>query len=100
MERTFAQTASDLRMLLRDEPPDTTADVTDGAVVFLCGNELRGVFLSIDEAGGLDSPFDVDEFFVGQVEDSLADWFRRPRFTHRPSLQAWEVDAPPCDRCD
>ncbi|MFM0008251.1 hypothetical protein PQR57_46035 [Paraburkholderia dipogonis] len=34
MERTFEQTVSDLRMLLRDEPHSTTADVADGAVVF------------------------------------------------------------------
>ena len=41
MERTFEQTVSDLRMLLRDHDPSTTADVADGAVVYLAGNELR-----------------------------------------------------------
>ncbi|CAE6969751.1 hypothetical protein [Paraburkholderia domus] len=54
MERTFEQTVSDLRMLLRDHDPSTTADVADWAVVYLAGNELRGVFLSADEPDGLD----------------------------------------------
>lgn len=95
MERTFEHTASDLRMLLRDQPPSTTADVTDGAVVYLDGNGLRGVFLSADEPDGLDQPFEVDEWFAGQVEENLAEWFRQPRFTYRPSLRAWALDAPP-----
>jgi hypothetical protein len=100
MERTFEQTISDLCMLLRDEPHSTTADVADRAVVFLAGDELRGVFLSADEPDGLDQPFNVDPWFVGQVEENLADWFSQPRFTHRPSLQAWVIDAPPAETSD
>jgi hypothetical protein len=100
MERTFEQTISDLRMLLRDQDPSTTADVTDGAGVYLAGNELRGVFLSADELDGLDQPFKVDPWFVGQVEENLAEWFCQPRFTHRPSLRAWALDAPPAEAAD
>lgn len=100
MERTFEQTVSDLRMLLRDEPHSTTADVADGAVVFLAGDELRGVFLSADEPDGLDQPFNVDAWFVGQIEENLEEWFRQPRFTHRPSLSAWAFDAPPAEVAD
>ena len=100
MAWTFEQTVSDLRMLLRDHDPSTTADVADGAVVYLAGNELRGVFLSADEADGLDQPFNVDPWFVGQVEENLAEWFRQPRFTHRPSLRAWALDAPPAEAAD
>ncbi|MFM0265584.1 hypothetical protein [Paraburkholderia sediminicola] len=100
MERTFEQTASDLRMLLRDQPPFTTADLTGGAVVYLAVNELRGVFLSADEPDGLDQPFTVDAWFVGQVEENLTDWFRLPQFTHRPALRAWALDAPPAEAGD
>ncbi|WP_176060209.1 hypothetical protein [Paraburkholderia sp. BCC1876] len=100
MERTFEQTISDLRMLLRDQPPSTTADVTDGAVVFLAGDEVRGAFLSADEPDGLDEPFVVDAWFVGQITDNLRDWFTEPRFTRRPSLRAWILDAPPAAVAD
>jgi hypothetical protein len=100
MERTFEQTVSDLRMLLRDQPPSTTADVTDGAVVYLAGGEVRGAFLCADEPDELDQPFNVDPWFVGQVADNLADWFLFPRYTHRPSLSAWELDAPPAEITD
>lgn len=93
--RNYEQTFSDLRMMLRDQPPCTTADVTDWAVVYLAENELRGVFLSAEEPDGLDEPFAVDQWFVGQVQDNLADWFVHPRFSHRPSLKAWALDAPP-----
>ena len=62
-----------LRMLLRDQRPSTTADVTDGAVVYLAGGELRGALLCADDPDGLDQPFDVDPWFVGQVADNLAD---------------------------
>jgi hypothetical protein len=100
MATTFEQTVSDLRMLLRDQPPSTTADVTDGAVVYLAGDELRGIFLSADEPDGLDQPFEVDPWFIGQVEENLTDWFRQPRFTLRPSLPAWALDAPPAEFAD
>ncbi|MCX4151976.1 MULTISPECIES: hypothetical protein [Paraburkholderia] len=100
MERTFEQTVSDLRMLLRDQPPSTTADVADGAVLYLAGNELRGVFLNADEPDGLDQPFAVDQWFVGQLEENLEDWFHQPRFTLRPSLQTWALDAPPAEPAD
>jgi hypothetical protein len=100
MERTFEQTVSDLRMLLRDQATLTTADVTDGALVYLDGNELRGVFLSADEADGLGQPFNVDAWFIGQTEENLEDWFRQPVFTHRPSLSVWALDAPPADAAD
>lgn len=49
---------------------------------------------------GLDQPFNVDPWFVGQVADNLADWFLFPRYTHRPSLSAWELDAPPAEITD
>jgi hypothetical protein len=97
MERSLEQTVADLRMLLRDQPPCTTADVTDSAVVYLTGNALRGAFLSADEPDGLDAPFAVDAWFVGQVDENLKDWFERPRFTHRPALRAWALDAPPAE---
>ena len=100
MQRTFEQTVSDLRMLLRDHGPSTSADVTEGAGVYLTGNELRGVFLSVDEPDGLDAPFNVDACFVGQVEDNLHEWFRKPRFTHRPALRAWALDSPPAEIAD
>jgi hypothetical protein len=95
MDKAYDQTVGDLRMLLRDQPPCTTADVTDGTVVYLEGNELRGAFLSVDEPDGLDAPFAVDEWFVGQVQENLKDWFKHPRFTHRPLLRSWALDAPP-----
>lgn len=84
-------------MLLRDQPPSTTAAVTDGAVVYLAGVELRGAFLCADERHELDQPFNVDPWFVGQVADNLTDWFLFPRYTHRPGLSAWELDAPPAE---
>ncbi len=95
MRRTFEQTIADLRMLLRDQPSCTTADVTDGAVVYLSGNGLKGVFLSPDEPDGLDEPFAVDAWFVGQVEENLQDWFAHPRFSRRLRLRDWALDAPP-----
>lgn len=95
MERTFEQTVADLRMLLRDLPPCVTADITDGAVLYLDGNQLKGVFLSADEPDGLDEPFQVDAWFIGQVEENLKDWFVHPRFSHRPTLKGWALDAPP-----
>lgn len=94
MERTFTETIADLRMLLRDQRPCTTADLTDCAVAYLSGDEVRGVFLNCDGPDGLDELFVVDAWFVGQVEDSLAEWFERPRFTHRPALCAWALNAP------
>lgn len=100
MERTFEQTVSDLRMLLRDQWPSTTADVTDGAVEYLAGGELRGALLCADDPNGLDEPFDVGSLVRGQVADNLADWFLFPRYTHRPSLSAWELDAPPAEITD
>lgn len=95
MERTFEQTIADLRMLLRDQPQCVTADITDGAVLYLESGELRGVFLCVDEPAGLDEPFVVDMWFVGQVEENLKDWFAHPRFSHRPALREWAIDAPP-----
>jgi hypothetical protein len=100
MERSFEQTVADLCMLLRDMPPNTTADVADGAVVYLADNALHGAFLNADEPDELDAPFAVDTSFVGQVEENLKDWFAHPRFTHRPSLPAWELDAPPTERAE
>ncbi|MDR5791698.1 hypothetical protein P9281_34695 [Caballeronia sp. LP003] len=97
MDRTFDQTISDLRMLLRDEPPFTTADITDFAVVYLDGNEIRGVFLSADEPGALDEPLVVDAWFVVQVDENLREWFTRPHFSLRPSLRDWALDAPPVE---
>jgi len=97
MERTYEQTVADLRMMLRDEPADTTADITDAAVVYLVGNELRGAFLTADEPDGLDEPFAVDAWFVGQVDENLKDWFAHPRVSRRPALSAWLLDAPPAE---
>lgn len=98
MYRTFEQTIADLRMLLRDEQPCTTADVTESAVLYLDENEVvKGVFLSVDEPEGLDEPFLVDAWFIGQVEENLRDWFHNPRFTHRPLLREWALDAPPTE---
>jgi hypothetical protein len=95
MERTDEQVVSDLRMLLGDMPPYTTADVTECAVVYLERGKLRGVYLSADELDGFDQPFDVDSWFIGQAHENLASWFSYPRFTHRPALQMWALDAPP-----
>jgi len=100
MERSLEQTVADLRMLLRDQPPCTTADVTDGAVVYLAGNVLVGAFLGPDEPDGLDAPFAVDASFVGQVEENLEDWFEHPRFTQRPRLLEWALDAPPAEAAE
>lgn len=97
MDRTFEQTISDVRILLRDEPPCTTADVTDCAVLYLDGGEVKGVFLSADEPGELDEPFVVDVCFVGHVHDDLDEWFDNPHFTHRPQLREWALDAPPAE---
>jgi hypothetical protein len=82
------------------EPSCTTADITAGAVVYLSGDALRGAFLNPDEQDGLDAPFDVNAWFVGQIEESLSDWFAKPRLTFRPQLSAWALDAPPADRAD
>lgn len=87
-------------MLLRDHSPCSTADVTDGAVVYLAGNALKGVFLSADEPDRLDEPFAVDAWFIGQVDENLKDSFAQPRFSHRPSLLAWALDAPPVDSAE
>lgn len=97
MERTYEQTVHDLRMMLRDEPPNTTADITDAAVVYLLGNELKGILLSADEPDGLDEPFAVDAWFVGQVDENLKDWFAAPRFSRRPALSVWLLDASPIE---
>jgi hypothetical protein len=99
MERSFEQTVVDPRMLLRDRSPCTT-DVTDGAVVYLAGNALRGALLKADEPHELDAPFAVDAWFVGQVGENLKEWFEHPRFTHRPRLPAWAADAPPTETAD
>jgi hypothetical protein len=85
---------------LRDHSPCTTADVTDGAVVYLAGNALRGAFLSADEPEGLDAPFAVDAWFVGQVKENLKDWFAHSRFTHRPLPRAWACDAAPAESAE
>jgi hypothetical protein len=100
MELSFEQTVADLRMMLRDRPPCTTVDVTNGAVVYLAGNALRGAFLKTDEPDELDAPFAVDAWFVGQVGGNLKDWFEHPRFTLRPRLPALAVDAPPTETAD
>ncbi|MDR5776979.1 MULTISPECIES: hypothetical protein [unclassified Caballeronia] len=98
MDRTYEQTMSDLRMMLRDQPPYTTADLTECAVVYLDTNgALHGVFLSADEPEGLDEPFAVDAWFIGQIDENVKDWFANPRFSHRPLLRDWELDAPPLE---
>ncbi|TDN58992.1 hypothetical protein [Paraburkholderia sp. BL10I2N1] len=99
MERAFEQTVSDLRMLLRGQPQWTTADVTEFAVVYLAVDELRGAFLAVDEPDGLDEPFAVDAWFIGQVGENLQEWFAHPHFTHRPALRTWTFDPPPADTC-
>ncbi|CAG4923298.1 hypothetical protein [Paraburkholderia gardini] len=100
MDKTFAQTMADLRMLLRDHPPLPTTDVTDGAAVYVDHGTLWGVFLSADEPDGLDAPFVVDAWFTGHVAENLADWFNAPRFTYRPALAQWVLDAPPVEAAD
>ncbi|MGP8437842.1 hypothetical protein ACT2FY_39125 [Paraburkholderia fungorum] len=92
MDRTVKQTIADLRMLLRDERPCTTADLTDAAVVYLDCDEIKGVFLSDEELSGLGEPFVVDASFVGDAHENLQDWFIRPRFSFRPALREWALD--------
>jgi hypothetical protein len=100
MERSDQQVVSDLRMLLRDMPPYTTANVTECAVIYLEDGHLRGVYLRADEQDGLDQPFAVNSWFIGQAHEDLMDWFSTPRFSHRPALRAWALDAPPAAMLD
>jgi hypothetical protein len=79
-------------MLLCDQPPGTTADLTDFAVAYWNGRELVGAYLR--DKGKLDEDFPVDENAFEQWRDDLVDWVAHPKFTRRPELLAWLARSP------
>lgn len=96
MDKRLAAALADIRMLLRDHRPGTTADITDYSVLYLNGTELAGAYLSADEPGQLDEPFPVASV-LEMIPDNVTDWLKDPIFTFRPSLLDWMKEAPPCE---
>lgn len=89
-----------LRMLLRDLPQGTSADLTDHSVAYWNGNRIVGLYLCADKPGGLDEEFEVDEYFCDQIAENIADWTTRPVFSFRPELLDWLKESPPHEAGD
>lgn len=88
---------ANLGMLLRDQPPLTSAELTDWAVAYWDGDQVQFVFLDEDGNGQLDDGFDLDDFHWESWGGEFVPWLDNPRFAKRGELLAWLGDAPPVD---
>jgi hypothetical protein len=96
MSAELKKQCADIGMLLRDHPLGTTADVTDYCVLYWDGDQLAGAYLSADDPGEPDEPFDIEEV-LPEIPENIEDWFKAPTFTFRPTIVEWLKDAPPRD---
>jgi hypothetical protein len=78
-----------LALLLRDQPPGTTAGATDQSVACWNGYKVDGIHLCDEKPGRLGEEFHIDEHCCDDAHDHLEAWFAEPRSTHRPELLAW-----------
>jgi len=83
-------------MLLRDQPPGTTADLSDYTVAYFDGHHVMGLYLSAD-APGFDEEFELTDEFLDQIPEVVAAWLNQPTYTLRPELMELLKDAPPYD---
>jgi hypothetical protein len=84
-------------MLLRDQPPGTTADITDYYVAFWDGQAVVGVILLADEYELFGDEFYFDDYFCQYHGAEISAWFAQPRYTRRAEVLDWITDAPPHD---
>jgi hypothetical protein len=92
---TFEQFQAHLRMLLRDQPRGTGADLTDFLVAYWTGREVAYVFLREDDPSLLDEGLDLTANEWEQWQDELLGWYSAPRFSPRAELELWLRDSPP-----
>jgi hypothetical protein len=81
--------------LLRERPRGTTADVTEHTLIYWDGDCAVGVHLCVDHPV-FEDRFELDDRFVGDAHEHLAEWFSRPHYSTRTDLIAWLDNLPNC----
>jgi hypothetical protein len=89
---------SNLGMMLRDECPGTTADLTDLVVAYLSGRVIVYAYLRDDGAGLVEEEFDPEDLVWDEWREQFSVWLGMPRFTYRQEVAGWLMDAPPFDQ--
>ena len=75
--------------LLRDQPPGTTANLTDFAVAYWDGRRVVYVFLDEDSHAALDEEFNLTDYLLERWEADFAAWLVEPHYSVRPELLKW-----------
>ena len=84
-ELDFKTFCFQLTMLLRAQPPGTTADLTDIAVAYWNDGELVCAFVPEKEDDIINDRFDLQLAWYNW-RSNLVTWLASPRFTQRASL--------------
>ena len=83
-----------IRMLLRDHPAGTTADLLDYTVAYFNGHEVMGLHLGADKPGQIDEDFKLTNEFLDQIPEAVEGWLSHPTYTLRPELLKRLKDMP------
>lgn len=94
---TFEEFAAQLKMMLKDQPRGTAADLTDWAAAYWDGCQIVGIWRRADGSEKLDEEFELNEHWYGQHETELAHWLAHPNYSAPPELLEWLDDSPPCE---
>jgi hypothetical protein len=97
MQLTRARFKTQLRMLLRDLPRATSADLADFAIAYWDGEQVVFAFLSEEHPGEIDEEFDLDDYVWEDWRNQFAAWVAKPVFSVRPEVKQWLNEAPPRD---
>ncbi len=89
MELNHDAIDAQLASLLRDQPPGTTANLTNFAVAYWDGQRVVYVFLDEHDDAELDEEFDLTDYLLEQWEADFAAWFAEPQYSVRPELLKW-----------
>jgi hypothetical protein len=89
MELNHDAIDAQLASLLRDQPPGTTANLTNFAVAYWDGQRVVYVFLDEHDDAELDEEFDLTDYLLEQWEADFAAWFAEPHYSVRPELLRW-----------
>jgi hypothetical protein len=95
MTMHFPEFDAELGMLLRDQIPGISAEITDFAVAYWDGDRVVYCFLRDDGNGKLDEEFDPNRYVWAEWHDEFVAWLADPRYSARAELLGCMNDAPP-----